>query len=55
LRYRIVELEKAAARVVTMAGEAGSPDVDSVRASVEDVHHRLDRLEDARRELRELG
>ncbi|MDQ1521515.1 MAG: hypothetical protein QOI55_2588 [Actinomycetota bacterium] len=55
LRYRIVELEKAASRVVTMAAEAGRPDVDSVRASVQEVHQRLDRLEDARRELRNLG
>jgi hypothetical protein len=55
LRYRIVDLEKAASRVATMASEAGQPDVNDVRASVEDVHHHLDRLEDARRDLRELG
>jgi hypothetical protein len=55
LRYRIVEVEKAAGRVVTMAAEAGQPDVDEVRASVRDVHERLDRLEDARRELRDHG
>ena len=55
LRYRIVDLERAASRVVRMAGEAGRPDVEHVRASVNDVHARLDRLEDARRELRDLG
>jgi hypothetical protein len=55
LRYRIVEVEKAAARVVTMAAEVGQPDVEEVRASVRGVHQRLDRLEDARRELRDFG
>jgi hypothetical protein len=55
LRYRIVDLERAASRVVRMAGEAGRPDVEQVRESVNDVHARLDRLEDARRELRDLG
>jgi hypothetical protein len=55
LRYRIADVEKAAARVVTMAGEAGRPAPDEVRESVEQVHQRLDDLESARRELRELG
>jgi hypothetical protein len=52
LRYRIIEVEKAAGRVIRMAGEAGRPDVDSVRTSVAGVHQRLDDLEAARRELR---
>jgi hypothetical protein len=55
LRYRIADVEKAAARVVAMAGEAGRPSPDEVRASVQQVHQRLDGLEDARRELRDLG
>jgi hypothetical protein len=52
LRYRIVDVEKAAARVTRMAGEAGRPDVDGVRPSVQAVHERLDHLEAARQELR---
>jgi hypothetical protein len=55
LRYRIIELEKAAGRITTMAASAGGPDVDEVRASTRAVHTRLDQLEDARRELRDLG
>jgi hypothetical protein len=55
LRYRIVDVEKAASRVVVMAGEAGQADPERVRAAVRDGHQRLDGLEDARRELRELG
>jgi hypothetical protein len=55
LRYRISDVEKAAARVVAMAGEAGRPSPDEVRASVQEVHQRLDGLEDARRELRDIG
>jgi hypothetical protein len=55
LRYRISDVEKAAARVVAMAGEAGRPSPDEVRVSVQQVHQRLDDLEDARRELRDIG
>ncbi|MCU1426917.1 MAG: hypothetical protein JWL83_917 [Actinomycetia bacterium] len=55
LRYRIIDVEKAASRVVRMAADAGCPDVDGVRASVDEVHRRLDYLEDARRELRDYG
>jgi hypothetical protein len=54
LRYRIVDVEKAAARIATMAADAARPDLDHVRASVRAVHERLDHLEDARRELRDL-
>jgi hypothetical protein len=55
LRYRIVDVEKASARVVTMAAEADQLDAARVRASVQEVHRRLDGLEAARRELRDLG
>jgi hypothetical protein len=55
LRYRIIDVERAATRVVRMAGEAGRPDVEELRAHVSDVNARLDRLEESRRELREFG
>jgi hypothetical protein len=55
LRYCIVDVEKAATRVTLMVADAGRPDTEYVRSSVEDVNRRLDRLEDARRELRDLG
>lgn len=52
LRQRIAEVEKAAARVTRMAGDAGRPDVDGLRPSLQTVHERLDHLEAARQELR---
>jgi hypothetical protein len=55
LRYRVVDVEKTATRVERMVADAGRPDTEYVRESVEAVNQRLDRLEDARRELRDLG
>jgi hypothetical protein len=55
LRYRIVDVEKTATRMALMVADAGRPDADEVRESVDAVNRRLDRLEDARRELRDLG
>jgi hypothetical protein len=55
LRYRIIDVEKTATRVALMVAEAGRPDTEYVRTSVDNVNQRLDRLEDARRELRDFG
>jgi hypothetical protein len=55
LRYRISDVEKTATRLSVMVAEAGRPDTQYVRESVDAVNRRLDRLEDARRELRDLG
>ncbi len=55
LRYRIIDVEKTATRLALMVADAGRPDTEYVRESVDAVNRRLDRLEDARRELRDLG
>jgi hypothetical protein len=53
LRYRIIDLERASTRVVTMVNDAMSPDVDAVQVSIAHVNERLDHLDGARRELRD--
>lgn len=55
IRYRIADFEKAAARVANMALEAGAPDLTGLQDGIRDLHGHLDRIEEARRELRELG
>lgn len=55
IRSRIAEFERAASRIATLALEAGVPDFDGLRRGIGEVHGHLDRIEEARRELRELG
>jgi hypothetical protein len=55
LRYRISDLERTGARIGSRAVEAASPLVDSVDESIARINQRLDHVDEARDELRELG
>lgn len=55
LRYRIMALERTGERIGRAAIEAASPLVDGVDESLTRINDRLDLVEDARRELRQLG
>jgi len=55
LRYRIITLERTGDRIGRAAIEAASPLVDGVDESLTRINDRLDLVEDARRELRQLG
>ena len=55
LRYRIADMERTGERVSKMAIESASPLVDSVDDSLKRINQRLDHVDEARGELRELG
>jgi hypothetical protein len=55
LRYRIVDLERIGERIGRSAIEGASPLVDSVDDSIARINTRLDHVEQAKNELRELG
>lgn len=55
LRYRIGEVERICGRVETSALEAASPLIGSVDDSLQAVHERLDSIDEARQELREIS
>ena len=55
LRYRIVDLERTGERIGRSAIEGASPLVDSVDDSIARINTRLDHVEQAKNELRELG
>jgi len=54
LRYRIAEMERTGERVSKTAIESASPLVDSVDDSIRRINERLDHVDEARGELREL-
>ncbi len=55
LRYRIADMERTGERVSKMAIESASPLVDTVDDSLKRINQRLDHVDEARGELRELG
>jgi len=55
LRYRIAEVEKTGERIGRTAIEAASPLVGGVDESLRTINERLDHVEEARDELRDLG
>jgi hypothetical protein len=55
LRYRIGEVERICGRVETAALEAASPLIGSVDDSLQAVNERLDSIDEARQELREIS
>jgi hypothetical protein len=55
LRYRIVDIERTGERIGRRAIEAASPLVDSVDDSISRINTRLDQVDEAKDELRELG
>jgi hypothetical protein len=55
LRYRIIELERTSERVAKAALSAASPLVDSVDDQLRSINERLDHVDTARDELRDLG
>jgi hypothetical protein len=55
LRYRIVDIERTGERIGRTAIEGASPLVDSVDDSISRINARLDHVEQAKNELRELG
>ncbi len=55
LRYRVIEVEKLAARVDEIAVELTSPVVGAADAGLRDVQVRIDALEEARREAYRIG
>jgi len=55
LRYRIVEIERTGERIGRAAIEIASPLVDSVDDSIARINTRLDQVDEAKHELRELG
>jgi hypothetical protein len=55
LRYRISDIERTGERVSKMAIESAGPLVDSVDDSIARINERLDHVDEAKSELRELG
>ncbi len=55
LRYRIADIERAGERVSKNAIESASPLVDSVDDSLRRINERLDHVDEAKNELRDLG
>jgi hypothetical protein len=55
LRYRVAEVEKTGERIGRTAIEAASPLVGGVDESLRTINERLDHVEEARDELRDLG
>jgi len=55
LRYRVIEVEKLAARVDEIAVELTSPVLGAADAGLRDLRLRLDALEQARREAHGIG
>jgi hypothetical protein len=55
LRYRIVDMERTGERIGRAAIEGASPLVDSVDDSIARINTKLDHVEQAKDELRELG
>lgn len=55
LRYRVIEVEKLAARVDEIAVELTSPVLGATDAGLRDLRLRIDALEQARREAYEIG
>jgi hypothetical protein len=55
LRYRIVDIERTGDRIGRSAIEGASPLVDSVDDSIARINTKLDHVEQAKDELRELG
>jgi tRNA (Thr-GGU) A37 N-methylase len=55
LRYRIIDIERTGERIGRAAIEGASPLVDSVDDSIARINTRLDQVDEAKHELRELG
>jgi hypothetical protein len=55
LRYRIADIERTGERIGRSAIEGASPLVDSVDDSIARINTKLDHVEQAKEELRELG
>jgi hypothetical protein len=55
LRYRVIEVEKLAARVDEIAVELTSPVLGAADAGLRDLQLRIDALEQARREAYDIG
>jgi hypothetical protein len=55
LKWRIVESEKLARRVQAIAVDMTGPSFDATDEGIRRLHERLDALDDARREAREIG
>jgi hypothetical protein len=55
LRYRVIEVEKLAARVDEIAVELTSPVLGAADAGLRDLQLRIDALEQARQEARQIG
>jgi hypothetical protein len=55
LRYRVAEVEKTGERIGRTAIEAASPLVGGVDESLRTINERLDHVEEARDELKDLG
>jgi len=55
LRYRIVEIERTGERIGRSAMEVASPLVESVDDSIARINTRLDHVEQAKEELRDLN
>jgi hypothetical protein len=55
LRYRVIEVEKLAARVDEIAVELTSPVLGAADAGLRDLQLRIDALEQARQEAHEIG
>lgn len=55
LRYRIGELERTGERIGRTAIEAASPLVGGIDDSLRTINERLDHVEEARNELKDLG
>jgi hypothetical protein len=55
LKWRIVESEKLARRVQGVAVDMTAPTFDATDEGIRRLHERLDALDEARREVREIG
>ena len=55
LRYRIVDFERTGERIGSRAIDAASPLVGGVDESIARINERLDHVDEARDELRDLG
>lgn len=55
LRYRIIDFERTGERIGARAIDAASPLADGVDESIARINERLDQVDEARDELRDLG